>query len=495
MAQDQPSPEQAPTRPGPVFVSGFCVPEKRRLILIAAILASAMGFIDGTVVSIAIPAIRSDLGATLGDATWINNAYMVTLSALILTGGAFGDRFGLAKVFTLGIALFVVTSAICALAPSPDVLIVARFAQGCGAALMVPGSLAIISRAYPREERGAAISTWAAASAITTAAGPVIGGLLLASGDDYMWRYIFAINLPLGVLAIWMTRAGIRKDNTKPGEPVDIVGAGLASVGLGLLAWALTHAERGQVGPLFYAVTTAGALCLVLFVLHEWRSHHPMLPLELFNSGTFSAANFVTFTLYFGLSAILFFLPMLVIAGWGIPAIYAVFAFAPISVCVMLFSRYFGRLAQRVGGGLVVCGGATLVALAYGWLTFAVETRDFWFGVLPPMALAGFGMSMVVAPISTAVMTSAEDHQTGAASGVNNAISRIAGLIAVAAMSAVVSRAYAASGGPASYGIPSERPGHVGAMIEAFASVAWTSAALSAISAVVAVMGIRLRRD
>ncbi|WP_231592381.1 MFS transporter [Pelagovum pacificum] len=464
------------------------------MILIAAVLASSMGFIDGTVVSIAIPAMRTTLGATLGQATWINNAYMVTLSALILTGGAFGDRFGLARVFTLGIGLFVVTSAVCAFAPSPEILILARFAQGVGAALMVPGSLAILSRAYPRELRGAAIGTWAAASAVTTAAGPVIGGLTLALGGDDMWRWIFAINLPLGVAAIWLTRVGINEDNSRPGDPIDITGALLASGGLGALAWALTHAEHGGIDAKLFWTGGLGAAAVAAFILHEHRSRTPMMPLVLFTSPAFSAAQVSTFSLYFGLSAILFFLPMLVIAGWGISAIYATFAFAPLSICVMLFSRFFGRMAERIGHGVPIAIGSVLAAVGYAWLARSVESMDYWFGVLPPMALQGLGMSMVVAPISSAIMHSVDDGQTGIASGVNNAISRIAGLIAVAGMSAVVARAYAAADGPASYGIRSDSPGHDAAMVEAFASVAWTASVLSVISAVVAMIGIGIGR-
>ncbi|SLN17614.1 MFS transporter [Roseisalinus antarcticus] len=490
-----PASGQAPRKPGPVFVSGFCDPGKRHLILIAAVLASAMGFIDGTVVPIAIPAIRSSLGASLGEATWINNAYMLTLSALILAGGAFGDRFGLARVFTLGIGLFVVTSTICALAPSPELLIIARFAQGVGASLMVPGSLAILSRAYPREERGTAIGTWAAAAAVTTAAGPIIGGLILALGGVEMWRGIFVINIPIGLVAIWLVRRGVREDNARPGDPIDLRGAALASAGLGALAWAMTHAEYGQVGPLLFSVAGAGVLILGLFVLHEWRCPAPMLPLSLFASRTFSAANFVTFTLYFGLSAILFFLPILVIAAWSIPEIFAAAALAPLSIFMMLFSRGFGRMALRVGPGVLIGTGALLVAVAYGWLANSVESNLFWAGVLPPMALGGLGMAMVVAPLSTAVMGSVSEGQTGAASGVNNAVSRIAGLFAVAAMSSVVSRAYAAAGGPLSYGIPSDAEGHAQAMVAAFASVAWIAAGLAALSSLVAFAGVLLPKD
>lgn len=453
-----------------------------------------MGFIDGTVVSIAIPAIRATLGASLGEATWINNAYMVMLAALILTGGAFGDRFGLARVFTLGIGLFIVTSAICALAPSPDILILARFAQGTGAALMVPGSLAILSRAYPRELRAAAIGTWAAASAVTTAGGPIVGGLVLAYGDDAMWRWIFAINIPLGLAAIWLVRVGIREDNSRPGDPIDLRGALLATLGLGLMCWALTHAEHGQVGPTLFAVAGLGFLILVVFVVHEHRHPHPMLPITLFLSKNFSCANLATFALYFGLSAILFFLPMLVIASWGIAEIFAAAAFAPLSISMMLFSRYFGRLSERIGPGVTIGCGSALAAAGFYWLSIAVETRNFWFGVLPPMCVMGLGMSMVVAPLSTVIMAAVEDNQTGAASGVNNAISRIAGLIAVAAMSSYVARVYAANGGMASYGITSGTAGHDAAMVAAFAAVARVAAALSALAAIFAWVGIRLQR-
>lgn len=476
-------------------MEGFCTPERRPLVLIAAVLASSMGFIDGTVVSIAIPAIRNTLGATLGEATWINNAYMVTLAALILVGGAFGDRFGLARVFTLGIGLFVVTSAICALAPSPDILILARGAQGAGAALMIPGSLAIISRAYPRELRGGAIGTWAAASAVTTAMGPLIGGLTLAFGGDAMWRWIFAINLPLGVAAILLTRAGIRRDAARPGEPIDLRGAALAVFGLGTLAWALTHAESGEAGRDAAVAAVIGGAAVAAFLWHEHRTAHAMMPLSLFASRTFSAANAATFSLYFGLSAILFFLPMLVIAGWGVAEIEAAFAFAPLSAAIFLFSRMFGRLADRIGGGPLVGVGSAIAAAAYAWLAVAVESREFWTGVLPPMMLMGFGMSMVVAPISATVMGAVRDDQSGLASGVNNAISRIAGLIAVAAMSSVVSLSYREAGGPETYGIAADAPGHGAAMVAAFATVAWVAAGLSALSSVLALAGIRLPGD
>ncbi len=494
MTQNTSDNRAAPDKARPVFDAAFCAEPKRRLILAAAVLASSMGFIDGTVVSIAMPAIRQTLGATLDQATWINNAYMVTLAALILVGGAFGDRFGLARVFSLGIGLFVVTSLICALAPNPDVLILARLAQGAGAAMMIPGSLAMISRAYPREVRGRAIGLWAAASAVTTAAGPIIGGLTLSLGGPEMWRWIFAINLPLGVIAYVMTRVGVATDTRQPGQPVDLPGAALAIAGLGALAWTLTHLEGAGTTSFTWIIGSIGVATLLAFIAQEHRSTHPMMPLALFRDRTFAAANAATFALYFGLSAILFFLPMLTVAGWNITEIEAAVAFAPLSIFISLFSTRFGRLSDRIGPGPVIAVGAATVALGYAALALVVPLQNYWFAVVPAMTLTGFGMSMVVAPLSTAVMGAVADRQSGIASGVNNAISRIAGLIAVAAMGSLVGYAYARAGGAFSYGETLANPVHITAMGAAFATMAWVSAALAAFSALIAYLGIPPQR-
>lgn len=459
-------------------------------MLAAAILGSAMGFIDGTVVSIAMPAIRATLGASLDQATWINNAYMVTLAALILTGGAFGDRFGLGRVFSIGIGLFVVTSLVCALAPNPDILILARLAQGAGAALMIPGSLAMISRAYPREIRGRAIGFWAAGSAVTTAAGPIIGGLALSLGGPEMWRWIFAINLPLGLLALGLVRYGIREDTRRPGQPVDVIGAVLAIAGLAALAWTLTRLEGRGTTPLTMMIGAAGVATLVLFILQEWRSRHPMMPLFLFRDPTFSAANVATFALYFGLSAILFFLPMLTIAAWGVSEIETTVAFAPISVFVSALSTKFGRLSDRIGAGRLIAAGSAVVAAGYAGLALVTPLQNFWFAVIPAMTVVGFGMAMVVAPLSTAVMGAVLESRSGTASGVNNAISRIAGLVAVAAMGSLAGYIYGTSGGNFSYGETLNHPDHVVAMGTAFAAIAWVSSGLAAVASVAALLFI-----
>ncbi|WP_072856087.1 MFS transporter [Loktanella atrilutea] len=471
----------------------FCTERQRPFVLAAAVLASSMGFIDGTVVGIAIPAIRASLGASLDQATWINNAYMVTLSALILTGGAFGDRFGLARVFSLGVGLFLLTSLACALAPTPDWLIGARLAQGAGAALMIPGALAMISRAYPRDIRGRAIGIWAAASGLTTAAGPLIGGVLLSVMGQDAWRWIFAINLPLGLIALLLIRRAVTKDARRSGEPIDGIGAALAVAGLGLLAWTLTHLEATNDVRITLATGVGGAAALAVFVLHEWRTSHPMMPLRLFANRSFSAANLATFLLYFGMSAILFYLPMLTVAGWGLSEFKTIFAFGPLSGFIALLSTRFGLLADRRGPGPVIAVGAAVVAVGYAVLALVIPGREFWLGVLPAMGIVGFGMSMVVAPLSTAVMVAAGDGQSGIASGVNNAISRIGGLIAVAAMSSIATIAYNLSDGPATFGERSAGAGHVTAMGTAFAVIAWIAAAMALVAAITAATGIKRR--
>ncbi|MCY4179410.1 MAG: MFS transporter, partial [Litoreibacter sp.] len=270
----------ATTAPEPSLGSGaydLCAPEARKYILFAAILASGLGFIDGSMVAIALPGMRDSLVATLVQAQWISNAYMLALSALILVGGAIGDRFGLARVFAGGIMLFVVASMACALAPTPQFLIAARGLQGIGAAFMVPGSLALISRAYPAAERGRAIGIWAASSAITAALGPIIGGLALTYGDIHTWRWIFAINLPLGALALFVLWTKVERDPPQPERGVDFPGGILATLGLGLIAWGLTGAEHGNlIDARGIAFLGAGALAMGAFLWVEARSPHPM---------------------------------------------------------------------------------------------------------------------------------------------------------------------------------------------------------------------------
>lgn len=475
----------------PVFDSALCSAEGRTYLLAAAILASALGFIDGSVVAIALPAMRETLGASLGEAQWMANAYLLTLSALILVGGALGDRFGIARIFGLGISVFVAASMICAAAPTPGLLIAARAVQGTGAALMVPGSLALISRAYPRQERGRAIGIWAAASALTTALGPVIGGGVLSAFGDGAWRWIFAVNLPLGGVALWLLWRHAHEGRADPTRRIDLVGAALASAGLLLVAGGLSGAEGGTIR---WGVAAAGLAVFGAFVLSQALVAAPMVPLRLFRSPVFASANLLSFFLYFALTAMLFFLPMTLISAWQVSPLAASAAFAPLSVFISLLSPRAGRLADRIGPRAPIAAGSAIVALAYAGLAALVPLQSYWGIVVPAMALAGFGMALVVAPLSTAVMGAVPDAESGTASGVNNAVTRVAGLIAVALAGAVAGLVYAAAGGPESFAAPGTNgSAHVAATNAGFRAVAWICAALSAVSALVAWTGLRPR--
>lgn len=465
----------------PVFVSGFCAPEARKYVLVAAILASSIGFIDGSVISIAMPAIRTSLGATLMQAQWVHNAYLLTLASLILAGGAMGDRFGLARMFGGGIALFVAASLVCAMAPNPGFLIGARLVQGVGAAIMVPGSLAVIARAYPREERGRAIGIWAAASAMTMALGPIIGGLTLTIWGPDMWRWIFAVNLPLGALALYLLLSKVKADRSQPDTPIDFAGALLATASLFAIAWGLTTSQQSS--GIWLA---AGAVGLVLFLWVEARNLHPMMPLTLFQNRVFSAANLMAFTLYSSLNITFFYMPMTLIAGWGMDEITTSLAFAPMSIMLFALSARMGRLADKIDVAPLLSGGAVCVAVGYGLIALAVPKQMFFDGIVPAMCLVGLGMAMVVAPLSTAIMGAVDESHSGIASAINNAVTRIAGLVSVAAIGGVIAVSYAAAGGTESFGVASDSIGHSAAMSSAFATATWIAAGLAAISAVIA---------
>ena len=463
-----------------------CAPENRRFLLIAAILASALGFIDSSVVAIALPAMRDSLGATLPQAQWISNAYLLALSALILVGGAAGDRFGPARVFGAGIALFMLASLACTLATGPPAMIAARAVQGLGAAAMVPGALALIARAYPPGERGAAIGLWAASSAVTTALGPLAGGVLLTFGGPDAWRAIFAVNLPLGAVALWLLATKVTRDPARPATRLDLPGAALAALALGALAAGLTGAEHGATA-IDLGLVALGLAALAGFVATERAGTQPMIPLRLFADRAFAAANTVTFVLYFALTTILFFLPMTAIAGWGLTAMEPAAAFAPLSLFVGARSPAMGRLAERVGAGRLIAPGAALVAAACAAMAASAPAQAFWAAVFPAAMAMGLGMALVVAPLSAVVMARAGEH-TGAASGINNALARMAGLLAVAAMGPVAAAAYAGRDGPDSFGAALSGPdaAHAAASAAGFAAVAWCAAGLAALAALLA---------
>ena len=462
----------------------MCAPEHRPYLLIAAILASALGFIDGSIVAIALPAMRMSLGATLIEAQWISNAYMLSLSALILVGGAAGDRFGLARVLGSGITLFVLASMACAFAPNASFLIVARAVQGLGAAFMVPGSLALISRAYPKGERGKAIGIWAASAAVTSALGPIIGGVALTVGDHDVWRWIFAVNFPLGLLALYFLFSKVVQDHSQPERGIDVIGGVTAVLGLGLIAWALTGAEHGEAITWQAMMTGVGGLVvLACFVGIQLNSPHPMVPPSLFDSSCFTIANIVSFAIYFSFAAILMYLPMIVIGGWGETELVASAAYAPLSVFIAMLSGFSGRMAERFGHHPLLIAGSLVLATGYAILALVIPTQNFWGAVLPAMCLQGIGMGLLVAPLSMAVMATVAPNSTGTASGVNNAVIRMSSLIAVAIMGSVVAVGYGTADGPASYGEIMQDPGHAAASNAAFVTVAWCAALICALAA------------
>lgn len=480
----------------------FCPQKRRRYVLLAAIVASSLGFIDGSIVSIAIPAIRSGLGASLTDAQWISNAYALTLGALILVGGAAGDRFGLRRTFMAGIAFFIATSLVCAIAPNAPFLIGARGLQGIGAAVMIPGSLAIIAKAYPRAERGRAIGIWAASSALTTALGPILGGVILSVFGDGMWRAIFAVNLPLGLLTLaFLLR--VPPDEPTEARHLDLAGAALATVSLGALAYGLSamEADGGGAGAAFALPALAlGAAGLVLFVVWELRQREPMVKLTLFSGAAFAGANVATFFLYFALSGILFYLPMLLIAGWGLDEAVTGFVFLPLSAAIALLSGPVGSMADAIGPRLPIAAGSLVVGAAFAGLAVVTGAgiHQFWLTVFPLMVVMGLGMALVVSPLSTAVMTTVEDEDTGAASGINNAVSRVAGLVAVAAMGSLAAYRFGAAldagqedvpgfGEPAAGDLPAALDAaRVAASDAAFSAVAWAVAAMCVLAALAA---------
>lgn len=477
--------------------SAFCPAEKRIYVLVAAILASSMGFIDGSVVSIALPSIRTDLGASLPDAQWISNGYLLLLSSLLLIGGAVGDRFGLRTVFAIGIGAFVAASLICAIAPTPALLIAARLLQGAGAALMVPGSLAIIAKAYPREERGKAIGVWATASTLTTLLGPILGGYAITLLGDWSWRLVFAINLPLGAIALFLLLTQVPPDSRSDGRRLDLVGGLLATVALALIAFGLTG--EGEAGlPTASRLFTFGGIgvaVLIAFLIWETRTKEPMLPLRLFANRSFSGAQGLTFALYAALGGLTFFLPMALITGWLVSPGEVATAMLPFSIALTLLSSWAGRLSDRFGPGPLIAGGSLLVALASVGLGLTASSHSIWFAVAPLMALMGIGMGFVVSPLSVAVMTSLPDSESGIASAVNNAVARVAGLFAVAAMASLAAVIFS-SGVPMesglSFGLLPEtaqaelEAARVTASDAAWAAIAYSNAALAAISAVIA---------
>jgi EmrB/QacA subfamily drug resistance transporter len=410
---------------------------RKRLILVACILGSGIVFVDSTVINVALPAIRRDLGGGLTLQEWVVSSYLLTLGSLILVGGSLGDLFGGRLVFLIGVAAFGVTSLLCALAPNGTTLILTRGLQGIAGALLTPAALATITSVFSGEERGAAIGTWTAWTGIAILIGPVLGGWLVNVAS---WRAIFFINLPLVIATfalLWVSLPGRQRTDRR--AKVDVVGGLLCVLGLGGPVFALIEEPRRGMGdPLILATLLGGIVFFVLFLV--WEQHHPdpMLPLRLFRRRNFSWTNVETFTVYAGLSTFGFFLTLFLqqLAGWS--PLEAGAATVPITLVMFVLSPRVGRLSMRLGPRLFMGLGPLIGAAALVWMREVGTNLSYWTDLLPPILIFSVGLSFVVAPLTSTVLADAGERDAGIASGVNNAVARIAGLLGIAVVGAAI---------------------------------------------------------
>lgn len=408
-------------------------------IMASSIMASAMAFIDSTALNVVLPSLQKTLNASGTDLFWILNAYLLMLAALILIGGSLGDKLGRKKVFMVGICIFITGSAACGFAPSVTLLVIFRMLQGIGGALMIPGSLSLISSSINPNERGKAIGTWSAFTTIVTMGGPVLGG---AFGDAGLWRYIFFINIPIGIFALIILAKQVKEikdEDTK--QSLDLAGAvaialGLAAVTFGFLRIPAVGLSNWQV----YMSLITGVLLLVTFVVIEKKSKSPMMPLLLFRNQTFSGANQLTFFLYAGLGAGMLFLGLNMVQVQGYSQLQSGLTFLPFTVLMITIARFAGALADKHGPRLLLIIGPALAGLGLLILSFVKQTAGpsaYWTTFFPGIVVFGLGMSFTVAPLTAAVMGSVSDHFSGTASGVNNALTRIANVFANAILGAL----------------------------------------------------------
>jgi EmrB/QacA subfamily drug resistance transporter len=399
-----------------------------RWVLVVTILASGIAFLDGYVVNVSLEAIRTDFGASFSWQQWVVASYGLTLGAFILLGGSLGDQLGRRNVFVTGLVVFGTASLACGAAPSVELLVTFRAVQGIGAALLVPSSLAIIQSTFATEDRGQAIGIWSGVSGLAIIIGPFLGGVLT---DFISWRMVFLINPPIIAFTVWATRRHVPETTARRGGRVDVAGAVLIALALGGIVYVLVEGSRiGWSSPLALGSLTLGVVALISFFAVEARTKHPMLPLDLFRIRQFSGANLATLLIYFALSGVSFLTVLQFLGAHGYSSLQAGAALAPITVLLLLMSPQMGMLASRIGPRIPMTLGPVVAGVGTFMLTWITEPGPYLTSALPALVVFGIGLGITVAPLTTAALGALGEERAGTASGVNNAVARIAGLLA-----------------------------------------------------------------
>lgn len=401
-------------------------------VLLATILGSSLVFLDGAVVSIALPVMQVQLHASAGDAQWVIEGYTLVLGALMLLCGALGDRYGRKKIFLAGVIVFAAGSIWCGLSTSINMLLIARIVQAAGGTMLAPSSLALLGAHFEGAERGKAVGTWSALTALAATVGPLAGGVIV---DRFGWRWVFDINVPIAIFIVVITLLHVResRDEEQRGR-LDVLGSALVTVALGAIVYAFIEAgTTGWSNGKVLTAATAGPLCLVAFIWWEMRVTNPVMPLGLFAGRTFAGVNLLTFLLYGALGGLFYYLPFVIIQVDGYSATFAGLSMLPFVALLVMLSRTTGALTYRFGARVLLVTGPSIVAIGFASFALARGT-NYWTAIFPGVFFIGTGMGITVAPLTATMMESVEQHRVGLASGVNNAISRIAGLLAIAVL-------------------------------------------------------------